>query len=361
MVKRSKKPKKKASRRLNPPLPPGITRETIASFKKCSEIYDSGYDDPGDIEKIKLCMFYSRLTERLREQGYSYENGYKISLHNCRESTLPADIRSLPLPDFPRTGPKPPGIWFSDFYEIDSSSGESKVLERPNISKSWIQWCIREEEGWINPNKCTHILIAKMKEVDLSPGENFSDFFLDDVDKTRVLKINSKDSYKEFTETLSKDKGNTISWRILSKIFGGISVPDTSIRGYGSGSYSSWLYGWDVASYIVWNTREGFQDLQTFALSEFQDLVDDYNNLDVDQLEEIANQSESEASSRSSSVTSRDRTVSPRGRTVSPRGRTVSPRKTSRRKVSPSPVRRSSRRKERGRSPTVKSRRGKKK
>ena len=38
-----------------------------------------------ETEQIKLCMFYSRLSERLREQGYSYE--MDMYLHNCEGFT----------------------------------------------------------------------------------------------------------------------------------------------------------------------------------------------------------------------------------------------------------------------------------
>ena len=185
----SRRSRKKSQRRLNPPLPQGITPELMSSFKKCSDIYG-----PEETEQIKLCMFYSRLSERLREQGYSYENGYKISLHNCEGGSLPGDVRTLPPPVF-HIEKKPPGIWFSDFYEIDSSSGEPRVLKRPNTSKSWTEWCIDEGMDWINPNKCTHILIAKMKEVEIT---------VLNPTKSDILRIDSKAGYDMINERFGR-------------------------------------------------------------------------------------------------------------------------------------------------------------
>ena len=61
-----------------------------------------------------------------------------------------------------------------------------------------------------------------------------------------------------------------------------------SIGGYGFG----WL---SMGCNMLFGIQERVSKIYKVFPSEFQDLVDDYNNLDVEQLEELANQSESEA------------------------------------------------------------------
>jgi len=125
--------------------------------------------------------------------------GSKERVHNCKDEEIKfkkyQQVR----------GAKPQGFWYG-------------------FGDSWMKWVRREMPEW-----------------------EFENYFKVEVDKNKILILDTIKKAEEFTEQYSDDPFS-IEWSEVSKEYSGIEIPD-----YNEVSKFQWMSTWDVSSGCIWD------------------------------------------------------------------------------------------------------------
>ena len=82
-----------------------------------------------------------------------------------------------------------------------------------------------------------------------------------------ILRIDSKAGYDMINERFGEGP-LLIDWGRLSHIYGGIAIPNVEVDGSAiekmQGRDCTWIILW--MAYVVWNTRDAFEDFHAFPL-----------------------------------------------------------------------------------------------